>query len=82
MRREAAEALAQKNAGGGIASALFADSDICFGEEAVYKHMDDPNHGYFIKSPKAFLGADLNKVQINVFTEIVTRFFAFFKGLR
>ena len=80
MRREAAEALAQKNAGGGIASALFADSDICFGEEAVYKHMDDPNHGYFIKSPKAFLGADLNKVQINVFTEIVTRFFAFLKA--
>jgi len=80
MRREAAEIRAHAKADEGISSALYADNDICFGNEAIFRHMEDPNHGYFIKSPKSFLGAELSQRQKEVFIEIVIRFFAFLKS--
>lgn len=80
MRREVAEIRAHANADEGISSALYADNDICFGNAAIFRHMEDPNDGYFVKSPKSFLGAELSQRQKEVFIEIVIRFFAFLKS--
>lgn len=79
LRREAAQREREASERQGIAATLYADTEICFGEAAVVAHMKHTSSGYFIKSPKSFLGADITKPQIDVFTEITTRILAFLK---
>jgi len=80
MRRELAERAKKKYEGQSISEALYADTKIVFGEEAIQKHIKDPDSGYFIKSPKTFLGADIRAQHIELFSEIVTRLLAHIKN--
>lgn len=46
---------------------------LLFGTEALAQHMADPTDGYFIKSPKSFLGASgLRDDMVNFFEDVVT----------
>jgi hypothetical chaperone protein len=48
------------------------DSNLVFGKAALIKYLEDPEEGYYIKSPKSFLGASgLAPVQIQLFEDIV-----------
>ncbi|MEM5499078.1 molecular chaperone [Paraglaciecola mesophila] len=62
-----------------IVQALAANGDVIFGEEAELTHVSDPESGFYIKSPKSFLGADINATQRAVFTTIVEKMLAFIK---
>lgn len=62
-----------------IIEALRANGDVIFGEEAELTHIADPQSGFYIKSPKSFLGADINASQRGVFTAIVEKMLAFIK---
>lgn len=46
-----------------IVQALAANGDVIFGEEAELTHVSHPESGFYIKSPKSFLGADINATQ-------------------
>jgi len=47
-------------------------SDLLFGKAALNKYLEDPEEGYYIKSPKSFLGASgLAPMQIQLFEDIV-----------
>ncbi len=59
--------------------ALGYDSNIIFGEEAELRHISLPESGFYIKSPKSFLGADINASQQAVFTSIVEKMLGFIK---
>lgn len=56
-----------------ISDALLSDTETAFGEAAIQRHIEDSQSGYFIKSPKSFLGADIRKNQLEMFAEIITR---------
>ena len=62
-----------------IVDALNANSDVIFGEAAAHMHINEPDNGFYIKSPKSFLGADINSAQRVVFTRIVQKMLAFIK---
>ncbi|MBU2893745.1 molecular chaperone [Colwellia sp. D2M02] len=48
------------------------DSNLLFGKAALDKYLEDPEEGYYIKSPKSFLGASgLAPIQIQLFEDIV-----------
>lgn len=47
-------------------------TDLLFGKSALEKYLEDPEEGYYIKSPKSFLGASgLAPTQIQLFEDIV-----------
>ena len=47
-------------------------SNLVFGKAALEKYLEDPEEGYYIKSPKSFLGASgLAPMQIQLFEDIV-----------
>lgn len=47
-------------------------NDLLFGKAALDKYLEDPEEGYYIKSPKSFLGASgLAPMQIQLFEDIV-----------
>jgi len=47
-------------------------SELLFGKAALNKYLEDPEEGYYIKSPKSFLGASgLAPMQIQLFEDIV-----------
>jgi len=47
-------------------------SDLLFGKTALEQYLEDPEEGYYIKSPKSFLGASgLATTQIQFFEDIV-----------
>ncbi|WP_232771260.1 molecular chaperone [Colwellia sp. 75C3] len=47
-------------------------SDLLFGKTALEQYLEDPEEGYYIKSPKSFLGAGgLAPAQIQFFEDIV-----------
>ncbi len=51
------------------------DGELRFGEEAFAAYMHFPGEGYFIKSPKSFLGVSgLGAGQLNLFEDICTVF--------
>jgi hypothetical chaperone protein len=62
-----------------IVDALNANSDVIFGEAAAHMHINEPDNGFYIKSPKSFLGADINSAQRMVFTRVVEKMLAFIK---
>ena len=48
------------------------DSELVFGQAALDKYLEDPEEGYYIKSPKSFLGASgLAPMQIQLFEDMV-----------
>jgi hypothetical chaperone protein len=57
-------------------------SDLLFGRAALNKYLEDPEEGYYIKSPKSFLGAsDLQPMQIQLFEDIVAAMMSNVKSL-
>ena len=47
-------------------------SELVFGKDALDKYLEDPEEGYYIKSPKSFLGASgLAPMQIQLFEDMV-----------
>ena len=51
--------------------------DIAFGQDALAKYLEEPDEGYYIKSPKSFLGASgLAPQQISLFEDIVATMMA------
>ena len=79
MRREIGERSKAKYVNQSISDALYADTEEVFGEEAILRHISDPHSGYFIKSPKSFLGADIKHQHIELFSEIIMKILAFIK---
>lgn len=83
MRREVAQAaagrLAEPDDEDDGDDGLYADAEVTFGEAAIVQHLLDPQRGYFVKSPKSFLGADIKQQHIDLFTEIITRMLAHIK---
>ena len=48
------------------------DPALVFGQDALTKYLEDPEEGYYIKSPKSFLGASgLAPAQVALFEDIV-----------
>jgi hypothetical chaperone protein len=57
-------------------------TDLFFGKEALNRYLDEPEEGYYIKSPKSFLGASgLVPAQINLFEDIVAAMMSNIKSL-
>jgi len=80
MRREIAERAKARYKSQTISESLYADTEVVFGEAAILRHIQDPHSGYFIKSPKSFLGADVKHHYIELFSEVITRMLAFIKN--
>ena len=80
MRREIAERSKMRYENQSISEALYADTEVVFGATAILSHIKEPERGFFIKSPKSFLGADIKRHHINLFSEITTRILAFIKA--
>lgn len=76
MRKEMAEA-ARRRQGGEVP--LYFDADIVFGKAALDNYLFDPQHGFYAKSPKSFLGSDLQGRHLGLFAEIITRMMAHLK---
>ena len=56
--------------------------DLSFGKAALARYLEEPDEGYYIKSPKSFLGASgLLPVQINLFEDIVAAMMSNIKTL-
>jgi len=56
--------------------------DLVFGKAALDKYLEDPEEGYYIKSPKSFLGASgLAPMQIQLFEDIVAAMMSNVKSL-
>lgn len=77
MRREMAERIRQRQ--GADTAQLYADPDVVFGQAALENYLFDPQHGFYAKSPKSFLGAELKGRHLGLFAEIVTRMMAHIK---
>ena len=57
-------------------------SDLVFGQAALDKYLEDPEEGYYIKSPKSFLGASgLALMQIQLFEDMVAAMMSNVKSL-
>jgi len=57
-------------------------SELVFGQTALDKYLEDPEEGYYIKSPKSFLGASgLSPIQIQLFEDIVAAMMSNIKTL-
>jgi hypothetical chaperone protein len=62
-----------------VMEALQSNSEVIFGKEAELAHISDPENGFYIKSPKSFLGANISNVQQTVFSTVVEKMLAFIK---
>ncbi len=50
-------------------------TELSFGQAALNNYLEEPEEGYYIKSPKSFLGASgLMPAQINLFEDIESQF--------
>ena len=57
-------------------------TDLHFGQQALSHYLDEPDEGYYLKSPKSFLGASgLLPQQIELFEDIVAAMMAHIKTL-
>jgi hypothetical chaperone protein len=59
-----------------LEQAIASGHPTVFGEEAIQRQIEDPLLGFFVKSPKTFLGAELKRSQLKLFMDIVTRMLA------
>jgi len=57
-------------------------TELSFGQHALENYLEEPEEGYYIKSPKSFLGASgLQPAQINLFEDIVAAMMSNIKNL-
>jgi len=62
-----------------VMQALQSNREVIFGKEAELAHIADPENGFFIKSPKSFLGANISAAQQVVFSTVVEKMLSFIK---
>ena len=79
MRREAVEASKKLFDNQTISSSLSSDDGDVFGTAAINQHLIEPHNGFFIKSPKTFLGAELDSNHIATFSEITKKMLSHIK---
>lgn len=79
MRREAAEAAKKSYDNQDLSSSLKSDDSVVFGTAAITQHLSEPHDGFFIKSPKTFLGAELSSNHIETFSEITKKMLSHIK---
>lgn len=79
LRKEHRERAVSDKRSQSIVEALNSKSHILFGEEAELTHINEPESGFYIKSPKSFLGADISSAQKVVFTAIVEKMLTYIK---
>ncbi len=71
IQREAVDAAEQAYWDQTFFDALRNTIDFEFGTEAINTYTTDPLSGFFLRSPKAFLGTDLKADQIEAFTRVI-----------
>ncbi|GAC37236.1 molecular chaperone [Paraglaciecola psychrophila] len=79
LRKENREDAKTSQKSQSVMEALQSNSEVIFGKEAELAHMSDPENGFYIKSPKSFLGANISEVQQAVFSTVVEKMLAFIK---
>ncbi|GAB2680707.1 molecular chaperone [Aliiglaciecola aliphaticivorans] len=62
-----------------IGEALAFSGGVMFGREAEFAHIANPENGFYIKSPKSFLGAKITKAQQGIFASVIEKMLAFIK---
>jgi hypothetical chaperone protein len=72
MHREAVDAAEQFYWDQTFFDALQTAVDFEFGTDAINTYTNDPLSGFFLRSPKAFLGTDLKVDHIEAFTRVIT----------
>jgi hypothetical chaperone protein len=72
LRREALEAASQAYQDQTLLSAMEGGQHMVFGTEALRLHFADPSAGFLVKSPKSFLGSDMDARRVAAFEDIVT----------
>jgi hypothetical chaperone protein len=80
IRREQMQSEMDVEQANTLAEALAASDRALFGEEAVAQHSLAPDEGFFVKSPKSFLGTELRFEQIETYSEIITKMMANIKA--
>jgi hypothetical chaperone protein len=79
LRKENRENAKTSQKSQSVMEALQSNSEVIFGKEAELAHISDPENGFYIKSPKSFLGANISNVQQTVFSTVVEKMLAFIK---
>jgi hypothetical chaperone protein len=79
LRKENRENAKTNQRAQSVMEALQSSSEVIFGKEAELAHISDPENGFYIKSPKSFLGADISRAQQKVFSTVVEKMLAFIK---
>lgn len=79
LRREMAEAAKKLYDNQDVSSSLKSDNSAVFGTAAITQHLREPHEGFFIKSPKTFLGAELGSNHIEVFSEVTKKILSHIK---
>jgi hypothetical chaperone protein len=73
LRKENRENAKTNQRSQSVTEALQSSSEVIFGKEAELAHISDPENGFYIKSPKSFLGADISRAQQRVFSTVVEK---------
>ena len=71
MQRELSEQADAKYWNQTFFSALNTNTSFLFGQEAIHAYAEDPLGGFYLRSPKTFLGADLKKEYQEFFIKII-----------
>lgn len=79
LRKENREKAKTSQKSQSVMQALQSSSEVIFGKEAELAHISDPESGFYIKSPKSFLGANISTAQQAVFSTVVEKMLAFIK---
>ncbi len=72
LRREAAAQAASEAAEQTLGDALRGGAEVGFGRQALRMYLDDPT-GFYVRSPKSFLGADISAAHLQTFEDVVAR---------
>jgi hypothetical chaperone protein len=79
IRKENREDAKTEQKSQSVMQALQSNREVIFGKEAELAHIADPENGFFIKSPKSFLGANISEAQQTVFSTVVEKMLSFIK---
>ncbi len=80
LQREASEEADAKYWNQTFFSALNGSPHFLFGQQAINAYAEDPLGGFYLRSPKTFLGADLKKEYQQFFIKIISSILSFIKG--
>ena len=79
MKREIAKRSKARYENQTISEVVRADTDFFFGDSAIRQHIEDPKSGYFVQSPKSYLGSKIKNHHVELFTEIIYKILDFIR---